>query len=319
MDEMEQMEMRREIEALKSRVAELDRRIESQDDGAAPPMRVEQGNGIDVQEVGGAYRVSAKGEPEALLPFDVRVNTSTSVPGTLEFWLPADSIGAVVMRNGRRIVAESTKNYVYGAWNAIGTQPDADQHAVVLEFLEESTYTQPSTDVTKWPIGAITGTAWQVSIVKLSAIQGGYEELAKTRMILAIVNEGAGTIYESYSSVVQMMRGAIHSFFVSVDSYDYLLYGRTGDAYWRSISGIDDGSEANAEWKTLELRNFKEGTAPNFAPDSDEGFFSFVVRTETLPDGGTEIFYYPWTALLNKIASKLEVTVSGTDYDVKVK
>jgi len=49
-------EMRGELEFLKAQMQEL------LDDAEAPPMRVEQGNGIDVQEVGGAYLVSATGE-----------------------------------------------------------------------------------------------------------------------------------------------------------------------------------------------------------------------------------------------------------------
>ena len=49
-------EMRGELELLKAQMQEL------LDDAEAPPMRVEQGNGIDVQEVGGAYLVSATGE-----------------------------------------------------------------------------------------------------------------------------------------------------------------------------------------------------------------------------------------------------------------
>lgn len=80
MDDTEEMEMRRTIEVLKSRVAELDRRIESQDDGAEPPMRVEAGNGVEVQEVGGAYRVSAEGEESG--PVLCKV-TSSSLDGYL--------------------------------------------------------------------------------------------------------------------------------------------------------------------------------------------------------------------------------------------
>jgi hypothetical protein len=53
------MEMRREMERLKATVAELGRRIEDQADAEATPLRVEAGNGIEVQESGGAYRVSA--------------------------------------------------------------------------------------------------------------------------------------------------------------------------------------------------------------------------------------------------------------------
>jgi hypothetical protein len=312
-----EMQFRMDLEKLKAQVAELDRRIEAQDDGAEPPMRVEAGNGIDVQEVGGAYRVNAKGEPEALLPFDVRVNQADGAPGTVEFWLPADSIGAVVMRNGQRVVAESTKSYVYGAWNSIGTQPDESQYAVVLEIVEDSTYTQGSSVVTTWPVGHISATAWQIVLVKLSDIQSRYGSVAKTQMIIALVNASNNGITGALN-VVQLMRGAVHTSFVSVDSDDELLFGRTGEAYWRSLSGIDVGGETAGQWKTRELRNFKKGTAPNFAPDSGEGTFAFVVRTQTTA-GGTEVFYYDWSTFLTKLASKLKVTVGGTDYDVKVK
>ena len=59
MNDTDLMEMRREMERLKATVAELGRRIEDQADAEATPLRVEAGNGIEVQESGGAYRVSA--------------------------------------------------------------------------------------------------------------------------------------------------------------------------------------------------------------------------------------------------------------------
>lgn len=58
MDDMERMETRREIALLKAQVAELGRRIEDQADAAESPMRVEAGSGVEVREVGDAYRVS---------------------------------------------------------------------------------------------------------------------------------------------------------------------------------------------------------------------------------------------------------------------
>jgi hypothetical protein len=57
-----EMQFRMDLEKLKAQVAELDRRIEDRDDGAEPPMRVEAGNGVEVQAVAGAWRVSATGE-----------------------------------------------------------------------------------------------------------------------------------------------------------------------------------------------------------------------------------------------------------------
>ena len=59
MNDTDLMEMRREVERLKAAVEELGRRIEDQADAEAMPLRVEAGNGIEVQESGGAYRVSA--------------------------------------------------------------------------------------------------------------------------------------------------------------------------------------------------------------------------------------------------------------------
>jgi len=62
MNDTDLMEMRREMERLKAAVEELGRRIEDQADAEATPLRVEAGNGIEVQESGRAYRVSATGE-----------------------------------------------------------------------------------------------------------------------------------------------------------------------------------------------------------------------------------------------------------------
>lgn len=59
MNDTDLMEMRREMERLKAAVEELGRRIEDQADAEATPLRVEAGNGIEVQEAGGAWRVSA--------------------------------------------------------------------------------------------------------------------------------------------------------------------------------------------------------------------------------------------------------------------
>lgn len=315
MDNMERMEMRREIELLKAQVAELDRRIEAQDDGAEPPMRVEAGNGIDVQEVGGAYRVDAKGEPEALLPFDVRLVPQAGAGPLVQVWIP-DPDANIVSRNAAGLDMLESLAWTPGEWNTLGSMENTSQ-VVVVKVVPNPDYVKQEAEQTAvWEAGSRMAARWTCELASNSfPLLTTPSTMPQTWAAQAVLTWDG--YYGTGGKVQMLRRGALHTWFPAVDSDPDALNETWFVPGRRSLSYVDENTTSWSRYKMLEIYDFFHGGAPRAAPGDGR---NYTIMVRVVPEGGgPQVAYEDFWDFLAYVAAQLKVTVGGTDYDVKVK
>lgn len=209
------MEMRREMERLKATVAELGRRIEDQADAEATPLRVEAGNGIEVQEAGGAWRVSAAAaaDEERPMPFDVRMHyDATENAWLLQAWLPAEQT-MLVARNGVSAINDEFAGHVEDGWVDVATLGEAPTGILLVTVDIQSTPVDESVEYSwRFVVGAPeeTGIDW----LDYPVTNRFAEVIIRRNDTPTLVAVVVGT------AVVQYHRGAISTFGMDVDSLD---------------------------------------------------------------------------------------------------